>query len=152
MPHEFYELASDEYRTAANKYMRAAPNSHNYLRFIVEELKPFIDANYRTRPGRDDTFLMGSSAGGMISLYGLIEYPDVFGGAACVSTHWPSSMMKDNPEANAPILAWLRDATSAPSTTCCARSVTGKARSGRLGSSRTRATTRARGRRAHTYR
>jgi predicted alpha/beta superfamily hydrolase len=114
MPHEFYELASDEYRTATNKYMRAAPNSRNYLRFIVEELKPFIDTNYRTRPGRDDTFLMGSSAGGMISLYGLIEYPEVFGGAACVSTHWPSSMMKNNPEGNAPILAWLRDAIPPP--------------------------------------
>ena len=40
--------------------------------------------------------------------------PDVFGGAACVSTHWPSSMMKDNPEANQPILAWLRASIPPP--------------------------------------
>ncbi|MEJ2128181.1 MAG: glycoside hydrolase family 31 protein [Woeseiaceae bacterium] len=114
MPHEFYELASDEYRNTANQYMTTEPNSRNYLRFMVEELKPFIDANYRTRRGRDDTFLMGSSAGGMISLYGIIEYPDVFGGAACISTHWPSSMMRNNPQANEPILEWLRGSIPAP--------------------------------------
>jgi glycosidase/predicted alpha/beta superfamily hydrolase len=60
-----------------------------YLRFLVEELKPFIDATYRTLPGRDDTFVMGSSMGGLISFYALAERPDVFGGAGCVSIHWP---------------------------------------------------------------
>jgi predicted alpha/beta superfamily hydrolase len=65
------------------------PSSDEYLRFIVEEVKPFIDAAYRTRPGRDDTFVMGSSMGGLISLYALTEYPHVFGGAGCLSTHWP---------------------------------------------------------------
>jgi oligosaccharide 4-alpha-D-glucosyltransferase len=114
MPHEFYELASDEYRAKSGKYLSREPASRDYLRFIVDELKPFIDANYRTKPGRDDTFLMGSSAGGMISLYGLIVYPEVFGGAACVSTHWPSSMMLDNPAANEPILDWLRGALPRP--------------------------------------
>jgi len=37
---------------------------------------------------------MGSSMGGLISLYGLASYPQVFGGAGCVSTHWP---MATNP-------------------------------------------------------
>ncbi|MGE0030464.1 MAG: alpha/beta hydrolase [Steroidobacteraceae bacterium] len=64
--------------------------SDRYLKFIVAELKPFIDAHYRTRPGRDDTFIMGSSMGGLISAYAVSEYPEVFGGAACVSTHWPA--------------------------------------------------------------
>ena len=63
--------------------------SDEYLRFIVEELKPFIDAKYRTLPGRDDTAIMGSSMGALISLYALTEYPAVFGGAGCVSIHWP---------------------------------------------------------------
>ena len=81
---------------------------------VIEELKPFIDRNYRTRPGRDDTFLMGSSMGGIISLYGVIRFPDVFGGAACVSTHWPSTMMPDNPEGNAPFLDFLRGSIPAP--------------------------------------
>ena len=63
--------------------------SDDYLRFLVEELKPFIDTTYRTLPGRGDTAIMGSSMGAFISLYALTEYPDVFGGAGCVSTHWP---------------------------------------------------------------
>ena len=63
--------------------------SDGYLRFIVEELKPFIDSSYRTLPGREDTFTMGSSMGALISLYALTEYPGVFGGAGCVSIHWP---------------------------------------------------------------
>jgi predicted alpha/beta superfamily hydrolase len=63
--------------------------SDAYLRFIVEELKPFIDSAYRTQTGPENTFLMGSSMGGLIALYGVLEYPHVFGGAACLSTHWP---------------------------------------------------------------
>jgi len=63
--------------------------SDRYLEFLVKELKPFVDSKYRTRPGRADTFIMGSSAGALISIYALTEYPDVFGGAGGVSTHWP---------------------------------------------------------------
>lgn len=68
----------------------AGIRSDAYLRFLVEELKPFIDAQYRTRSGRDDTSVMGSSMGGLISLYAMARYPDVFGNAAAVSTHWPA--------------------------------------------------------------
>lgn len=64
--------------------------SDPYLRFLVEELKPAIDATYRTKPDRADTFVMGASMGGLISAYAMSEYPDVFGGAGCVSTHWPA--------------------------------------------------------------
>ncbi|HEX8560467.1 MAG TPA: alpha/beta hydrolase-fold protein [Pyrinomonadaceae bacterium] len=65
--------------------------SDEYLKFIVRELKPFVDSNYRTRPGRADTFVMGSSMGGLVSAYAVCEYPRVFGGAGCVSTHWPAA-------------------------------------------------------------
>lgn len=61
----------------------------DYLRFLVQELKPWVDATYRTLPGRADTSIMGSSMGALISLYAIAEYPDVFGGAGCVSIHWP---------------------------------------------------------------
>lgn len=64
--------------------------SDAYLRFITTELKPFIDRVYRTRPGRSDTFVMGSSMGGLISLYAISDLPGVFGGAAALSTHWPA--------------------------------------------------------------
>jgi predicted alpha/beta superfamily hydrolase len=63
--------------------------SDRYLAFLVGELKPFIDGTYRTKRGRDDTFVMGSSMGGLISLYAAAEYPRVFGGVGAVSTHWP---------------------------------------------------------------
>lgn len=66
------------------------PGSDAYLRFLVDEIKPFIDGNYRTRPDQANTFVMGSSMGGLISLYALEEYPHIFGGAGCVSTHWPA--------------------------------------------------------------
>jgi len=65
--------------------------SDQYLRFLVEELKPAIDGRFRTRHGRADTMLMGSSMGGLISLYALCTHPQVFGAAACLSTHWPIS-------------------------------------------------------------
>lgn len=64
-------------------------NADNYLRFLVEEVKPFIDKEYSTNKDRNNTFVMGSSMGGLISLYAICEYPDVFGGAACLSTHVP---------------------------------------------------------------
>jgi predicted alpha/beta superfamily hydrolase len=63
--------------------------SDTYLKLIVEEIKPLIDRNFRTRAGQQDTMVIGSSMGGLISLYALTEYPDVFGGAGCFSTHWP---------------------------------------------------------------
>ena len=65
-------------------------SSDNYLRFLVQELKPFIDESYRTSPVRADTFVMGSSMGGLLSAYALAEYPEIFGGAACLSSHWPA--------------------------------------------------------------
>ncbi|NJD32277.1 MAG: alpha/beta hydrolase [Gammaproteobacteria bacterium] len=64
--------------------------SDEYLAFLVDELKPFIDANYRTLPDRANTYIMGSSMGGLVSQYAMSMYPEVFGGAGCVSTHWPA--------------------------------------------------------------
>lgn len=58
-----------------------------YLKFIVEELKPYIDEHYKPLTSREHTFMMGSSMGGLISLYALCEYPQVFGGVACLSSH-----------------------------------------------------------------
>ena len=62
--------------------------SDSYLKFLVDELKPFIDQTYATQSDRDNTFIAGSSMGGLISAYAIAEYPNVFGGAACMSSHW----------------------------------------------------------------
>lgn len=72
------------------------PISDNYLLFIVNELKPFIDTTYSTYTNRENTFIAGSSMGGLISLYAICEYPNVFGGAACMSTHWPGTFSIEN--------------------------------------------------------
>ena len=58
----------------------------NYLKFIVTELKPFIDSTYRTLPGKEDTAIMGSSMGGLISFYAAWNYPEVFSMAGCLSS------------------------------------------------------------------
>jgi enterochelin esterase-like enzyme len=63
--------------------------SDRYVAFLASELKPFVDHTYRTDPRPPHTFAMGSSMGGLISLYAFVSRPDVFGGAACLSTHWP---------------------------------------------------------------
>lgn len=60
-----------------------------YLKFITQELKPYIDKEYRTKTDAANTAICGSSMGAIISLYAICEYPDVFGEAACLSTHWP---------------------------------------------------------------
>lgn len=60
-----------------------------YLRFIVSELKPKIDRMYRTKKGRAHTGIVGSSMGGLISLYAISKYSQVFGSAGAVSTHLP---------------------------------------------------------------
>ena len=70
--------------------------SDNYLKFIVYELKPFIDKTYSTKKKAKDTFMAGSSMGGLISMYAICEYPKVFGGAACLSTHWIGSHPTEN--------------------------------------------------------
>lgn len=101
----FYLISNDTLRAhVVSNY--GVPSSDRYLRFIVEELKPFIDQRYRTLPNRDTTFIMGSSMGGLISLYALCEYPDVFGGAGCLSTHWPAG--------NGIMLEYLRSALPDP--------------------------------------
>lgn len=73
----------------------------NYLRFLVEELKPFIDSRYSTLTDAAHTAIGGSSAGGLISLYAITEYPEIFGAAACLSTHTPMAL--ENMEQEAPI-------------------------------------------------
>jgi predicted alpha/beta superfamily hydrolase len=63
--------------------------SDEYLKFIVEELKPKIDRDYRTKKDRKHTAIAGSSMGGLISLYAITKYPRIFGTAGAVSTHLP---------------------------------------------------------------
>ena len=56
-----------------------------YLAFLVDTLKPRIDRFFRTRRERDATAILGSSMGGLLSLYGFFRYPSVFGRAGVMS-------------------------------------------------------------------
>jgi predicted alpha/beta superfamily hydrolase len=62
------------------------PGYEHYGRFLVERLKPLIDANYRSLSGPANTAVMGSSLGGVVSLYLGWQWPDVFGKVACLSS------------------------------------------------------------------
>ncbi|MGX4640750.1 alpha/beta hydrolase [Massilia sp. SYSU DXS3249] len=83
--------------------LKGSPQADNYLRFLVQELKPLVDARYATRTGPLDTVTMGASMGGLISVYAMAEYPQVFGGAAGLSTHWPGT---GKPNALLPLAAY----------------------------------------------
>jgi predicted alpha/beta superfamily hydrolase len=65
------------------------PGYEAYARSLVEEVKPTIDARLRTLPDVGSTSVMGSSLGGVVSLYTAWEHPQVFGNVACLSsTFW----------------------------------------------------------------
>ena len=61
-----------------------------YLQLIIDVIKPMIDHDFRTSDKLKDAIVMGSSMGGLISIYALLKYPRIFGGAACLSTSWPA--------------------------------------------------------------
>lgn len=85
-----------------------------YVRFLATTLKQNIDRTFNTDPDRGHTFMMGSSMGALSALYAMCEYPTVFGGAVCISTHWIGDFNYDNvlfPEAMA---AYLRDNLPSP--------------------------------------
>jgi predicted alpha/beta superfamily hydrolase len=71
------ESRLDEYAPFKNKGQGGKGKA--YMQFIVETLKPFIDNNYRSLGTPDHTWLVGSSMGGLITFYGGLLYPQVFG-------------------------------------------------------------------------
>jgi predicted alpha/beta superfamily hydrolase len=56
-----------------------------YVEFLAKTLKPFIDKKYRTLKDTKNTFVSGASMGGLISLYAVLKYPKIFGGAGVFS-------------------------------------------------------------------
>lgn len=103
-PQKAYESLTSEQQAFVSKQLQGAgrvteafqPNSDAYLKFLVTELKPVIDRKYSVYTDRAHTFVAGSSMGGLISMYAICEYPAVFGGAACLSTHWPGVFSVEN--------------------------------------------------------
>ncbi len=66
-----------------------SPLSNRYLKFLTQEIKPYLEKRFGLRTSKRNTYIAGSSMGGLISWYALCMYPEIFSGAACISTHWP---------------------------------------------------------------
>ena len=64
--------------------------------WLAKTFKPMIDKEYRTKPGREHTTIMGSSMGGLISCYVAIKYQDIFSKAACYSPAFLKNLVGDN--------------------------------------------------------
>ena len=82
------------------------------MEFIVKVVKPQIDAAYRTQPGREPTGIMGSSMGGLISHYAVLQYPKVFSKAGIFSPAYRPGMAvfdmtaKQHPAAAGALYGW----------------------------------------------
>ena len=102
-PQKAMDNLSDDARQKLNTYAlqrnaNVELKGDDYLKFIVEDVKPFIDNSYSVYSDKGNTFVAGSSMGGLMSMYAISEYPDVFEAAACISTHWVGGhVMDDNP-------------------------------------------------------
>ncbi|HEV7667410.1 MAG TPA: alpha/beta hydrolase-fold protein [Thermoanaerobaculia bacterium] len=68
---------------------RIGGKADRYGRFLIEELKPFIDRTYRTKSGPGDTAIGGASLGGLVSLWLALDHPKTFGAALAVSPAAP---------------------------------------------------------------
>jgi len=102
------EFVSNELQKAGRTKATFQPISDLYLKFLVTELKPYIDSKYATYSDVQHTFIAGSSMGGLISMYAICEYPTVFGGAACLSTHWPGIFATANNPIPEAFIKYLR--------------------------------------------
>lgn len=79
------EQRSNEYNVVESETHNINGVGDQYISFLADSLKPYIDANYRTFPDRSHTTIAGSSFGAYISLYATLKYPEIFGRIAAFS-------------------------------------------------------------------
>lgn len=95
------DLRINEYSPWYNATYQAGGEGEAYVDFIVETLKPYIDSNFRTLPDRQHTGIMGSSLGGLISHYAMVEHPEVFGKVGVFSpAYWFNPEIYDHTAQN----------------------------------------------------
>ncbi len=90
LPRSLYDMTAGNLRQQLDGMTAGGVISDRYLAWIAGPLKSWVDSSFRTRPGRDNTAIVGSSMGGLMSCYAFLERPEVFGRAGCVSSHWPA--------------------------------------------------------------
>ncbi len=84
-----------------------SPRGDKYAAFLVSELKPVIDANYRTLTGAEDTGIMGSSLGGLISLYLGWQFPSTYHRIGAMSSSVEICLPVPAPDTKRPIRVYL---------------------------------------------
>ncbi len=117
--HRLHEYAPTSGRVYPHKRIRSKGWLGKYGRFLVHELKPFIDASYRTRPEAESTGLGGSSLGGLATMALGLWFPHVFT-RLCVmspSIWWDEQVIYDmvedlDEEARLPLKIWLDTGTA----------------------------------------
>ena len=109
--HDGYERLSEYLPYPANKtssFGKNIPMGETTMDWIVNEIKPMIDKEYRTIPFRECTAIGGSSMGGIMALYAAIHYNKWFSKAACVSSAMGFCMR--------PLMADIKASTVSPDT------------------------------------
>ncbi len=105
LPQSLYQASSGTPRAAMDAMTGGPVISAAYLDWLAGPLKQWVDTSFRTRPGRDDTAIMGSSMGGLMSCYAFLERPQTYGRAGCVSSHWPAADPRAVGEASPELIA-----------------------------------------------
>ncbi|MEJ7810202.1 MAG: alpha/beta hydrolase-fold protein [Gemmatimonadaceae bacterium] len=110
-------LRIEEYTPTPDRKVGVGGHGHLYARMLIEELKPVVDAAYRTRADAAHTGVGGSSLGGLLSLYLGLHYPHVFGRIAALSPSvwWDDRMIIREVlelERKLPLRIWLSTGTA----------------------------------------
>lgn len=95
-PEDAYKQLDSVQKKKIDQERPGGSQANAYLDFVFNSLKPMIDARFPTAPEMKQTFMMGSSMGGLISLYALCKYSSQVKSVACLSTHWPLSLKENN--------------------------------------------------------
>lgn len=99
----FYALSSTEQQHVSTELQQHGrsngpfkPNSDAYLAFLMHQIRPEIESRFKVSRAAEQNVLAGSSMGGLISWYGMCEYPNNWGGIGSISTHWPGIFSLEN--------------------------------------------------------
>lgn len=101
-PENALDPISEEEKQAFIADLGGTPVGNDYLSFVVQEVMPEIESSYNVRTGPEHTSVMGFSMSGVMALYTLAEYPELFGAAAAISPWWVNSNSVDYFEHNLP--------------------------------------------------
>ncbi|MEO1652474.1 MAG: alpha/beta hydrolase-fold protein [Bacteroidota bacterium] len=98
MPQKVFQHFAKKHPEPVREVKVEALYADQFLKFLSQDLKTVVDARFRTQESVENTYIGGSSMGGLISCYALCEYPTVFGGAICLSSHWPVTLDNSQPD------------------------------------------------------